>query len=668
MAIRPKKLAVIGLDCAMPKMIEKHIEEGHLPNFKKLIEKGTIADNCLVPYPTITPPNWATIATGAWAGTHGITDFQIHLPGTSLKDENKIQAFNSERFKAETIWDAADKASKKSIVINYPGAWPSKMKNGIVVGGSGMTLGEHRDGFPGLLSKNSICGEQLVTTGIFPNSIKGNLEEAEGWENVDELGDDPLEMKFELGFPGAWEKVKEAHWYLLVRESGEDGYDIVTLSPTKDFNDAFCTLKLNEWSGKIVSEAEMADGSKRKFFFRCKLVELADDAEDLRLYLSSFCSTSGIASPAEVEEVLESEEGLYAPGDGLIAYTLGWFDLETYTEIAEFHDYLLGDYAVSLMNNYDWDLFYMHSHPIDYAYHAFLTDMDPNICKDEEKLKRAWDAHLKIHQSQDEMIGRIMEAAGKETLFVLVSDHGATPDGTLFNPYDALVPAGLSVLQEEELEAPEGVVGLFLELEKKIGALKQADLGRSKAVPQTMVSININLKGREPDGIVEPEDYEDVQQEIIDALYLYRDPVTGKRPVALALTKRDARILGLHGETCGDVIYALNPWFGQQHGHILPTARWGVGDLHGLLVFNGSGIKKGHRLDRTVWLTDLVPTVCYLLDWPLPEQAEGAVIYQAFKDPNFKIKETQKYKDALERMEAALGRERAESWDKHDCA
>ena len=82
----------------------------------------------------------------------------------------------------------------------------------------------------------------------------------------------------------------------------------------------------------------------------------------------------------------------------------------------------------------------------------------------------------------------------------------------------------------------------------------------------------------------------------------------------------------------------------------------------------GPGIKKGHRLQRTVWLTDLVPTICYLLDLPIPEQSEGAVIYQAFKDPNFKMKEIQKLKDGLARMETALQRENREPWDKHDCA
>jgi len=47
MSSTAKRVAVIGLDCALPHLIEKHIAEGHLPTFKKLISEGLIADNPL---------------------------------------------------------------------------------------------------------------------------------------------------------------------------------------------------------------------------------------------------------------------------------------------------------------------------------------------------------------------------------------------------------------------------------------------------------------------------------------------------------------------------------------------------------------------------------------------------------------------------------------------
>jgi arylsulfatase A-like enzyme len=87
-----------------------------------------------------------------------------------------------------------------------------------------------------------------------------------------------------------------------------------------------------------------------------------------------------------------------------------------------------------------------------------------------------------------------------------------------------------------------------------------------------------------------------------------------------------------------------------------------------LLSFSGPGIKKGQRLERTCHLVDIVPTICYLMGLPLPAQAEGGVIYQVFKDPNFLPQELDKLKAGLARMETALQRGERQPWDKHECA
>ena len=664
MAKTPKKVMVIGLDCALPHLIEKHIKEGHLPVFKNLIDKGVIADNCLTNYPTITPPNWATIATGAWAGTHGVTDFHVHEPGTDLDNSSIRAAFSSERVKAEYIWDAADQAGKKCIVVNYPGSWPSKMKNGIMVGGEGLTTGEHRDGHWGLESDCILSSMELITTGLYPMSVRRSLKPAEGWENVPDAGSDPLEMQYDLSFRRARYQSAPLTWWILVRDTQGQGYDRVTLSPTRDYQDAFCTLAVGEWSEKIYTTVKMADGSEKKVFFRCKLLELSDDADDFRLYVTELCQTTGWSDPPEIAAEITSEEGIFGHGGGLGAYPIGWFGLDTYIEINEMHDAWLGDVVTTLLKSHEWDLFYMHSHPPDWVYHAIISDMDPNTCPDEEKRKAAWDTHLKIYQSQDRLLGRIMEQAGKDTLVILVSDHGATPDGPAFNPYKVLVPAGLCA-EPKPADAPE-MAGYVAKALKE--AALRPDPKESQAIPQRSIYVYINLKGRDPDGIVPPEDYEKVQQEVIDALLNYVEPGTGKRPVALALTKQDARILGLYGDRVGDVVYALYPEFGSQHGQILPTGEWGVGSLKGLFVMHGPGLKKGYRLQRNMWLNDVAATVCYLLDLPVPEQCEGAVLYQAFKDPNFKLKEINKLRDALGRMETAVARQEREPWDKHDCA
>ena len=668
MAANPRKVALIGLDCAMPHLIEKHISEGHLPTFKKLISEGAFARNCLVPYPTITPPNWASIATGAWPGTHGITDFHVHLTGTTPENNNVVQAFSSQRCRAEYIWDVADRAGKKCIVFNYPGSWPSNMKSGIMVGGSGLTVGENRDGKPGMAGRFKLCNDMLITNGFYPQSIKGAFQPATGWKNLPKKEEDTLELAAAMHFRGAESPVAATTWYVLARQSADKGYDRVTLSPTKDFKDAFCTLAPGEWSEIIRTSIKMQDGSEQGIFFRCKLIELSDDAENLRFYISSIGTTSGWCNPPEIAGELVSKEGIIGHGGGILGYAVQWYEMDTFVEINEYYTKWLADAASTLLTNHEWDLFFMHAHSPDWSYHMILTSMDPNLTKDEKKRKEAWDAHLRIYEAQDKMIAQILAACGSDTLVVLVSDHGAVPDGPVFDPYKILTPAGLTVLKEKQKTlVPEATrsTGLYDEI-RMLG--QQPDAAKSKCFPQRTMYIYINLKGRDPEGIVEPADYKKVQQQIIDALYMYVDPDTGKRPVALALTKEDARILGLYGDQVGDVVYALYPWYSGQHGNILPAAEWGVGSLKGLLCFNGPGIKKGTMIERTTHLVDIVPTICYLMDLPLPAQAEGAIIYQALRDPDSKAKEIEKLRSGLARMEIARQRNERQPWDKHECA
>ena len=160
--------------------------------------------------------------------------------------------------------------------------------------------------------------------------------------------------------------------------------------------------------------------------------------------------------------------------------------------------------------------------------------------------------------------------------------------------------------------------------------MERIDWSKTRAVPVGPTGIYINLKGRDPHGTVEPEEYERLRDEIIGLLYNYTDPETGKKPFTLVFRKEDARIIGLHGDTVGDIIYACIPE-SAHHGLQLPTAEFSTGSQKGLLVLRGPGVKRGFVLERTAWLVDVVPTICHLMDLPVPAQCEGAVLYQALE-------------------------------------
>jgi len=64
---------------------------------------------------------------------------------------------------------------------------------------------------------------------------------------------------------------------------------------------------------------------------------------------------------------------------------------------------------------------------------------------------------------------------------------------------------------------------------------------RSKAfttIRSTGEGVSINLAGRQPDGIVDPGDFEKVRDEVMDRLASFVDPKTGKKPVK-AIYKRE---------------------------------------------------------------------------------------------------------------------------------
>ncbi|HEY66584.1 MAG TPA: hypothetical protein G4O02_18700 [Caldilineae bacterium] len=324
-----------------------------------------------------------------------------------------------------------------------------------------------------------------------------------------------------------------------------------------------------------------------------------------------------------------------------MAYNLGWVDLQTYLELNEIFDIWLRDAAAYLITHKEWDLFFMHLHTLDRFHHDLATKMDPLTAKDKAAVARYQEAELYCYRVFDETVGRLVDLAGEDTLVVIVSDHGAKASGLPFDPGQILVDAGLTVYRETK----EG--------------RREIDWSKTKAVVQRSCYVYVNLKGRDPDGIVEPgAEYEQVRDQVIAALYDYTDPETGKKPIVLALRKEDARVLGLYGERIGDVVFALGNEWGGQHGVFLPTAEYGLGQIKGLLIMAGPGVKQGLRLKRTVWLTDLVPTICYLTELPVPRDVEGGIIYQALENPNARLEELQQLRKNYARVKSALEAER----------
>lgn len=152
-----------------------------------------------------------------------------------------------------------------------------------------------------------------------------------------------------------------------------------------------------------------------------------------------------------------------------------------------------------------------------------------------------------------------------------------------------------------------------------------------------------------------------------------KGPQERQENASLDRTREEAQLLLYHSqdrmvgkilEVCGKDTLVVMVLDHVSNPNLLSTGDE-VEALGSLLILSGPGIKKGYRLQRAVRPADIIPTICYLMDWPVPDQVEGAVIYQAFRNPNSKAKEIKKMREALNRLEKALQIRDFQPWKKH---
>ena len=121
-----EKVLFLGVDGMDPLMTKRLVDEGKMPHTKELIARGACREDLqmLGGVPTITPPMWTTLATGASPNVHGIT---CYWQQSKESLEELEYAFNSHLIKAEPLWNVTAQAGKKTLVFHWPVAWPPTM-------------------------------------------------------------------------------------------------------------------------------------------------------------------------------------------------------------------------------------------------------------------------------------------------------------------------------------------------------------------------------------------------------------------------------------------------------------------------------------------------------------------------------------------------------------
>jgi predicted AlkP superfamily phosphohydrolase/phosphomutase len=211
--------------------------------------------------------------------------------------------------------------------------------------------------------------------------------------------------------------------------------------------------------------------------------------------------------PPEVKNQIASLTGEY-PVDvkGFRTENKDWLRDEVY-EMSRKHFEVVRHY----LRNSEWDYFHFVEIGLDRLQHGFWKFHDPEHVLYEkgnpyESVIRDYYLYL------DDEIGKLFEALDDETAILVLSDHGAQRLDGGFCINEWLVKEGLLVLNEYPKE-----ITPFSKLDVNWDKTRVWSEGGYYA------RVFFNVKGREPNGVIEKGDYEKLRDEVKDKLEATRD-------------------------------------------------------------------------------------------------------------------------------------------------
>ena len=677
-ARKVKKVVCIGLDGMIPELMLKFCKEGILPNIDKLMKKGIFL-KMLPAVQVDTPTNWTTILTGAWPKTHGINSFGFHVEGESF---DKVYDMGDNLFpiianintkyymnrlsKAEYLWQTAEKAGKKVLIVNFPGGWPPNIKKGIVIDGTG----------PYSSPISRLCKSDRFSSKKGQNIVELKVVKAFDWKTTPHSNMPLLETcmdisgEYSCDFNGhSWVSKKisggskpneSVRYFVLILAKENKYYDTIIISKDKNVSHRTADLEKGQVSDWIteefystISERVYANMVVRREFkskiqgiLKLKLSSLSANGKMITIDRTPIFNLGDWAYPSNISRELINDllsttafNGDNNQGEKHVSRKSPL--CQVYETVPDMAKGIAGTCKL-LAERYSWDMLFTQIHAPDGIHHDELN----SICSDSPtydvtKENESWDRIRGTYRILDEMVGEIAEnCVDEETLTIVLSDHGC-------------IPTRKRVMIELFLRNE----GLIVYKKNSSGRLV-IDLTKSKVISginYVTQNIWINLEGRDPSGIVAPTDFEKVRSKVLNILTLLKDPETGERPISLVLRKEDAKVLGQGGNRLGDVIYFFKegytnkfangitgidpgdiprtgfelvlegPEFGRHHSY-LPEVDYCGCSVKAIFIMSGPGIRKNYVRPSPIRTVDVAPTIAFLANINYPAQSEGMVI------------------------------------------
>ncbi len=278
-----------------------------------------------------------------------------------------------------------------------------------------------------------------------------------------------------------------------------------------------------------------------------------------------------------------------------------------------------------LIKNKNWDLFFGLSGLSDRMNHSFwkYTDKEHRKYEKDSKFK---DTLKDFYKFVDKNLGELIELLDKDTTIIVLSDHGITRMHTRINLTDWLIKEGYMVLKtplKEKTEFKPELVNWKNTKAFAIGAYEG--------------QIFINKKNREPEGIVNEEEYDYLISELSEKLKQIKGEKEEKLNTKIFNKKQDFQ--GKYQEIAPDMIiyfddlqYGCNTTLvGNETLYSEQTARGSDDACHSrqgifIMVNKGNGNKNKNKNLGEIEAIDVAPTILNQLGIKIPEDMKGKII------------------------------------------
>ena len=272
--------------------------------------------------------------------------------------------------------------------------------------------------------------------------------------------------------------------------------------------------------------------------------------------------------------------------------------------------------ARQLLTSRPWDFFMMVEIGVDRMHHAFWKDMDETHIHHDANTPFK-DAIREYYHVIDREIGTLLPLLDEDTSVFVVSDHGAKKmdGGICINEW--LIREGYLVLSEPPniSQGPVKFEDLKVDWSKTRAWGDGGYYGR----------LFINLKDREPQGIVEPENFNALRTELIQKLEMLGDE--NGQPIGTRCFTPEALYENSRGVPPDVLIY-----FGDLAWRSIGTVGWnsihvfendtGPDDANhaqqGMFIYNDPRHDFGGRRLMGLHLMQIAPTVLQLFGLPVP--------------------------------------------------